>query len=92
MLFIEFIALLGVIAGTGLGISALRSWQKTSGAEQEFQSDQTTKKFDDLTKALASRDYRQLEDWLVIYADRSTEKEREHVKTRRDELFIESNP
>ena len=47
---------------------------------------------DDLRKALQSHDYRQLDDWLVLYGDKISSDLKKHVDIRRDELYIEKNP
>lgn len=44
---------------------------------------------DDLREALRARDYRQLDDWLVLYSDNVSDKVRGHVEQRRAELYIE---
>jgi hypothetical protein len=46
---------------------------------------------DDLHSALRSRDYRQLDDFMVMWADRVPEEIKKHIQQRRDELYIEAD-
>jgi hypothetical protein len=85
----EIIALLGA---SGVGISAIVAWARKADREGKERKRFRDQMHRDLRDALASRDYRKLDDWLVIYVDELTPEVRKHVELRRDELYIEKNP
>lgn len=81
MVFIETMVIITLILGT-IAFIVVRG---LSYAEQRDQRDA------DLRSALASRDYKRLDDWLVLHSDHASEKLKKHVALRRDELYIESS-
>lgn len=92
MIFAEFLALIGILGAGGLGITAIVQWAKRSSAEAEEQHKRDERMHDDLRAALKARDYRLLDDWLVLYGERISGDLKKHVELRRDELYIEKNP
>ena len=92
MIFAEFMALVAILGGGGIGLSFLVSWAKRADARAFRLDRRREEQSNDLRDALASRDYRQLEDWLVLYGSDVADDVKKHVKERRDELYNEKNP
>ena len=92
MLFAEFLALLAILGGGGLGITALVSWGRAAEVKRKATEKKSEEMHKDLRAALKARDYKLLEDWLVLYGDYISTDLRKHVELRKDELFIEKNP
>ena len=93
MIFGEIVALLAVLGASGFGISAIVAYAKKADAERAKQLAHDDKRNVDLRIALKSRDYRQLDDWLIIYRSEITnETLLKQIQIRRDELYVEANP
>lgn len=92
MIVAEFLALLGLLGAGALGASAVVAWVKRMNADADKEIEHAERMHDDLRKALQSHDYRQLDDWLVLYGDKVSPDLKKHVDNRRDELYIEKNP
>ena len=90
MIFAEVLALLGVAVFGVLGLNGISAWMRSSRSKATEDSRFLQKMQEDLRDALKSRDYRRLEDWMVIYADHVTSETRKHVSARRDELYIDT--
>jgi len=91
MIIAEFVALVAVLITGGIGTSFVISLVRRLNHEGDRKVLRAEKMIDDLSLALRSHDYRQLDDWLVLYAD-ADGPVRAYVKIRRDELYIECNP
>lgn len=84
MIFAEVLALLALAGGSAFTIIGLAR-HSTNSRMRERQMQ------DDLRAALQSKDYRRLEDWLILYADTASSEMKKHVQQRRDELYVEAN-
>ncbi len=91
MIFAEMVALFAVIVSGGIGASFVVSLIKRMNLEGDRKVARAGRMLEDLGAALRSHDYRQLDDWLVLYSDAEPGM-RAHVKQRRDELYIEITP
>jgi len=91
MIVAEVIALVAVLITGGIGTSFVVSLIRRLNREGDRKLARAEKMVDDLGVALRSYDYRQLDDWLVLYPEADLSM-RAHVKIRRDELYIEHNP
>jgi hypothetical protein len=84
MAVLEILALLGVLGFAGVGVNSVRlAWRGHVRRRDTMR--------DDLRKALASRDYRQLDDFLVLWGGEMDAETRAHVQDRRNGMFIESD-
>lgn len=84
MAVLEILVLLGLLGFAGVGVNGLRlAWRGHARRKDAMR--------DDLRKALASHDYRKLDDFLVLWGDALDEAVRAHVRDRRDGMFIESD-
>ncbi len=92
MIFAEVVALVAFLITGGIGASFVVSLVRRMNVEGDRKVARSAKMLDDLAVALHSHDHRQLDDWLVIYADDASSGVVTQVKARRDELFIEKNP
>ncbi len=91
MIVAELLALLGILGAAGLGITSIVSWSRRSATEQQDRQRRSKQMNSDLRSALESRDHRRLDDWMIIYDDLAHPDVKEHVKIRRDELFVDSH-
>ena len=80
----ELLILIAILTGGGLGLKALSGLFKTS-------RDTKAAMRGDLRKSLLSHDYKDLDDFLMVWGDRLDAKVVERVKARRDELWIEND-
>lgn len=85
MIITEFLILLALLGGVGLGGYAILAKFKRS----QLQTDQ---KFNDLREALRSNDYRKIDNWMILYGHTVGGILRDHIQSRRDELYLEKNP
>ncbi len=85
MIFAEFLVLLALLGGTGFGGYFLLSRFKKNQLK-------TDRKFDDLREALRSNNYKKIDDWMILYGHTTGGPLREHIQSRRDELYLEKNP
>lgn len=92
MIFGEIVALLAVLGASGFGISALVAYAKKADADQARAQARADKRQQDLRDALRSRDYRKLDDFLLLYANELSNVEKKQILIRRDELYVEANP
>lgn len=92
MIFGEFVALLAVLGTSYFGISALVAYAKKSDAEQARAQARADKRQQELRDALRSRDYRKLDDFMLLYANELDESVKKQIQIRRDELYVEANP
>lgn len=91
MLAIELLALV-LLLGT-LSIVIRLVWNAvTSSAERarERRSRQRDMQ-EDLRSALRASDHRRLDDFMVLWGSLVDEKTAQHVRSRRDELYVDSN-
>ena len=91
MVAAEVIALVALLFGGAAGLKAVWAWSRRASearSREELKLDQMQQ---DLRAALESRDYRRLDDFAVTWADYASARVMEHVKQRRDELFVDSN-
>lgn len=91
MLFGELLILLALVSGGLLGTPLVLSWAKSVRWERASKRERYIKMQQDLRDALASKDYRKIDDWLLVYADDVTPKVKEQAERRRNELYVESN-
>lgn len=80
----ELLILLGIIAGSGIGIKALygilsRSRESSSSMRK------------DLGDALASRDFKKLDDFLILWGDKLDGEHRKLIQIRRDSLYVDED-
>lgn len=92
MIFGEIVALLAVLGVSGFGISALVAYAKRMDADQARAQTRSDKRQQELREALRSRDYRKLDDFMLLYAGELDEGVRKQIQIRRDELYVETNP
>lgn len=92
MLFAEFLALIGILGGSVVGVTGIARLLQNSAKNSERKAAQILKRHADLEEALTSRDHNKLNDWLVLYAEEISPETKQHVESRRDELYIEKNP
>jgi hypothetical protein len=92
LIFGEIVALLAVLGASGFGISALVAYAKKADAEQARREAHEVKRQQELRDALKSRDYRKLDDYMLLYAKELSSDEKKHIQIRRDELYVEANP
>lgn len=97
MVAAEVIALIALLFGGAAGLRAVWSWTRRSAERGEREERRHDQMQQDLRSALASRDYRLLDDFMVTWAaelnaDDDARVVLEHVKRRRDELYVDSNP
>lgn len=92
MIFGEIVALLAVLGASGFGISALVAYAKKADAEQARKQARSDKRQQELRDALKSRDYRKLDDFMLLYASELSDGEKKQILIRRDELYVETNP
>lgn len=92
MIFGEIVALLAVLGASGFGISALVAYAKKADADQARKQARADKRQQELRDALKSRDYRKLDDYMLLYAGELDEGVQKQIQIRRDELYVESNP
>lgn len=90
MILAELVALIAVLIVGAIGTSFVISLIRHLNRDGDRKIARAEKMIDDLGDALRSHDYRQLDDWLVMYGD-ADGATRAHVKIRRDELYIENN-
>jgi hypothetical protein len=90
MIFAEFLVLVGILTAGGMGMYALYNIAHINSRQDNAKLVRFNKMLADLDNALQKRDYRLLDDWLVVYSDVATESMKKHVSIRRDELYIES--
>ena len=91
MVVADLIALVMVMGGLGMAgkwlFSAIRS-----GDEKRHRNEVEQEKMrEDLRAALASKDYRKLDDFMVVWANVVDPGAMKHIKERRDELYVEDN-
>ena len=91
MIAAEFIALVALLFGGGIGLSAVVSWIRRADANAHEDQRQVAQMREDLRSALRSRDYRRLDDFMVMWSDRIDPAARKHLELRRDELYIEAD-
>jgi len=84
MLFGEFLVLLGILSGSGLGFAYIVTRYKLRRERQK-------KFYDDLSAALATHKYQAIDDLMVMHPDMPATALR-WLQARRDQLFIENNP
>jgi hypothetical protein len=84
MLFGEFLVLLGILSGSGLGFAYIIARYKLRQKRQK-------KWFDDLSAALASQKYQSIDDLMIMHPDMD-KTARRYLEARRDQLFIEQTP
>jgi len=92
MIIAEFIVICAGLVTIGLGTSMFVSMVKRTGVEITRKHLNEDLMQHDLCEALRSRDHRQIDDWLTVYAGKIDRDVYTHVKTRRDELWLEANP
>jgi len=90
MIFVEFITLIAVLIVGAIGTSFIVSLIRRLNHEGDRKIARAEKMIADLSLSLRSHDYRQLDDWLIVYEEASVSM-RAHVKIRRDEFYIENN-
>lgn len=92
MIFGEIVALLAVLGVSGFGISAIFAYVKKADADQVRNQARADRRQQELRDALKSRDYRKLDDYMLLYSAELDESVRKQIQLRRDELFVEANP
>lgn len=84
MVFAELVVLLGFVAGiSGFAATAVGKLRERSDRDKEA--------FDAAVKALASNDYRKIDDVLILHGERLSKHIKSHLEARKDELYIERN-
>jgi hypothetical protein len=89
MVAADVIALVVILGFFGLGGKSMLSAWKQAGDRAARRRKQEDARRDDLRAALGSHDYRKLDDFIVLWGDQIDLPTREHIKERRDELFLE---
>lgn len=92
MIAAELLALVGLLMGGGIGVTAILAWANGSSHRQRAEQAKADERARTLELALKSRDHRQLDDWLLVHGDEVSKDLRKHIELRRDELYIDSNP
>lgn len=88
MVILDFLVMCGVFGFSAFGFAMIQSSGKAS-RKREARMDAM---HEDFKKALAARDYRKLDDFLLLYSDLIDAGVKKQIDIRRDELFIEKNP
>lgn len=91
MIFAELLALVALLSGIGISGKLVWEWIRSSDEKGRAERLRDVAMQDDLRTALLSRDYRRLDDFLVMWADRVPKEIKKHVEQRRDELYIEND-
>lgn len=91
MLVAEFLVLLAILGGAGIGVTAAAGALKGAREKRVAHEKEMDQMHADLRTALRSRDHRQLDDFLVMWEDRLDPPVAAHIKTRRDELYIDND-
>lgn len=84
MIVEEILVLIGLIVGSGYGLSHLFIRSRRQRAEN-------ARMMDELRVALRSHDFQQLDDWLLLWGNKCDEVMREIVQGRRDDLYLKVN-
>ena len=92
MIFAEFVALVALLCGSAVGLSALGAWKHRRAWARLAESKRKSQMNDELVAALMSKDYRKLDAMMVVYCDDLTPAMLEKIKAVREDLYIESNP
>jgi hypothetical protein len=87
----EFIALVALLIGGGLSSKLIWSWIRRSDERSKVDAKLRFQMMESLTKALHSKDYRQLDDFMVLWLKDADPELLKYVKVRRDEMFVDSN-
>ncbi len=92
MLVGEVLALIGLIFGGTIGLRAVFAWSQRLAERDKERRGRTVLMLNDLRTALGSRDYRQIDDFIMMWGIEVDPSALICIKHRRDELYIESNP
>jgi hypothetical protein len=92
MIFAEIVTLLAVLGASGVGVSAILAHARRAAADRQARRVRADRCQDDLRSALESRDYRRLDDFMLLYASELSDGEKKQILIRRDELYVEANP
>jgi hypothetical protein len=90
MVAADIAALLLVVGLLGLGGKSLLSSLEMFKGKRERREKDDEQMRQDLRAALQSKDYRKLDDFLVLWGTRADTQMRKHVQVRRDEMYIET--
>ena len=92
MLLVELMALLAVLTGSAIvvhfGSSVLRDRLESA----KISAKESAMMHDELKAALASRDHRRLDDFIVLWGHKLDHATLKQINIARDERFVESNP
>lgn len=91
MIAADLLAIIVVLGLLGLGGKSLFSALHSGEKKRHHKEAEQEKMREDLRAALASKDYRKLDDFMVVWANVVDPDVMKHIKERRDELYIESN-
>lgn len=91
MLGIDIIGALVVLGLLGIGGKSILSLWSMASASQHAKIEERKVMHNDLATALASLDYRKLQDFLVLWGDKVDRELKKVVQQRIDELYIEPN-
>lgn len=96
MIFAELLVLLSILGASGVGLSAIVTWNQQRSqqlrSKQRFDEERIETRTKALEEALKTRDHSKLDDWLILHGDEVSADLRRHIEARRDELFIAANP
>lgn len=89
MLAIELLALVLLLGVLAIGIKL--AWAAVRGAGERAQERRRRQRDmeSDLRAALAARDHRCLDDFIVVWGSTVDKQTLDHVKGRRDELYVD---
>jgi hypothetical protein len=91
MLVGELLVLLALVTAGGVGIRFAMATVTMSRDRRAAKEKRHAQMRADLGRALLTRDYRQLDDFMLLWGDEVDAKVAAHVKERRDELYVEDN-
>ena len=91
MIFAEFVALIAILTGGGIGVAAFKGWMHDAKIKHAAERQRAAQRQEDLRAALSSNDYRKLDDFVIVWASELDSRVLEYIRQRRDELYIEEN-
>ena len=92
MLAIELLALVLLLGAGAIGIKLAWAAVRAAGERAEERRARRRDMGVDLRAALAVRDYRRLDDFVVVWGSTVDKKTLAHVQCRRAELYVEDLP
>lgn len=91
MIAAEVLALVALLFGGAVAVKVIWSWLTVASHRDQERARRKDRMRDELILTLKSRDYRQLDDFIVVWADEVDTNTLKHIKAIRDGLFVDSN-